>query len=773
MTHHTSADHSADELKLWQLFEAFVDAGLHGRFDEALSLLDEPYTGVGLGEQGIVKNKEDAALVLCGSYRAESQSTLSFTIRHFLVNFLSNDAAMLIGQVDIINAPEKGDPTHSGIMQTIGARRTGEGWRIGFTHASPTVLTLESVEAYPIRFLDHTLSLLKAGLQAETVLYTEVNLTTNSVARLQSKSRKWPHNAEPQTFEELIKYGLYADMPENTSGSTLAVTSEDALHDTAGTLANAVSGAVEQEYYAFWNRLRLLGLFAEGVTQDHFDYRISSPKGFVWLRSAVELVRQPHSGDIIAIVSFTHQNKQMQELAQYTHKAYHDALTGVLNRDGFENRAGDMLSDYVPQSYTALFMIDLDDFKQINDRLGHQVGDHVLQQVAGVLQSSFQHSGIVGRMGGDEFMALLTGDISHAAIEEQADILLNAMKLSMGGSKQIPVSVSIGVAYGRARTTFENLYRIADLALYAAKRAGKCRYHLINTDTSAEQGYSGTSLLSLQTLLDFSDDKIASRGKNPYEALLDNIPGGVVVMEITHTSVNITHCNDWFYRVVGYSAEEVIAMQSENPFCFIHPDDRCLIIKMIQQARDGADTFNAVYRVRCKDGSYTHIARAASTTERRQDSVLMYGIDTNVEEVVQLKQEVESSHNRLGALVDALPGGLVIITMGDHIGIRHGNNWISRSLGYAPVEVAEMEKANAMALVHPEDRPIVATAIQRMRAGTAHVHVVYRLVAQKGSYRYVRLNASFVEHSQSPDGIPQTIYYGVLTDADEASTPVP
>ncbi len=728
-----------DEEKLRQLFIDFVDAGLHGRFEEAISLLQEPYTGVGMGEQGIVIGKEQATLVLRGGYRPEDQNAVQYEVKSLNINFLSPDVAVVLGEVSVINTLPSGKQMHSGLMQTIGVCKKEGIWGISFTHASPTVLTAESIEAYPIRFMDHTISLLKAGLQAETVLYAEVNLTQNTIIRLEWKKMECQAKPQAHTLEEATVFGLYGKLDE----------------------------AVEQEYYAFWNRLRLLGLFAEGVTKDHFDYRMRIQNGFIWMRSAVEMIRHTYSGDIMAVISYSSLDTPRHEYEPRTSTNIRDALTGVLNRESFENRAAEMLQDYDPQNNTALFMIDLDDFKQINDRLGHQMGDTVLRQVACVLQKTFRDTDAVGRIGGDEFMVMLTGAFSFAFLKKKADLLLDSMKLQMGGSKQIPVSVSIGIAYGRGRTTFEKLYRIADIALYTSKRAGKCRYHLINADTNAEQSYSvaGTNLLSLQTLLDFTDAKEVVQNRTPYEALIDNIPGSVLVITLGE-HVKLIHCNDWTSRFTGYTQEEIDELQKEDALTMAHPDDLPHIQAVIQKIRDGHETTaHVVYRLRRKDGTYAHMQIDATMTERTKNEIIFYGIETSVEEVVQLKQQVEAAHNQLETMLNAIPSGVIVITLGNEDAdtkIVHCNNWVSRFLGYSVEEVSRIETHNPLALVHPEDIAIITKAMEEMRAGATSINPIYRLLGKDGTYRHVRNNASLAECL--PD---KRIYYSVVTDVGE------
>lgn len=730
-----SNQNQADEQKLRSLFVGFIDAGLHGRFEEAISLIGEPYTGVGMGEQGIVRNKDEARKILQDGYRPTDGTIIQYHIKELSINFMNEDVAVLLSEVDIINQPPNSEPMHSGIVQTIGARRRGDDWCIAFTHASPTVLTVESVEAYPVRFMENAIAQLKRDNKVEPVLDAEVNLTQNTVVKLKRDTQESGEEPGVQTLDELVHYGIEGEL----------------------------SVSAQQEYHVFWSRRRLLGLFAEGVTQDHFDYRMRTEQGNVWLRCAVEMIRQACSGDVIAVVTYNCLDSQKLELEQFAREASHDALTGILNRSGFEQKVADLLQEYAPQNNTALFMIDLDDFKQINDRLGHQMGDTVLHQVAGVLQNTFRNNNAVGRVGGDEFMALLTGDFSLAFLEKKADELLNSMRLHMGGSKQIPVSVSIGIAYGRSRATFEKLYRIADIALYTAKKAGKCRYHLISADTNAERSYSGagSNLLSLQTLLDYTDGKDIVQSRTPYEALVENIPGSVLVISLAD-KVRITHCNDWTSRFTGFSKEEIEELQRDDALALTHPDDLPLMQEIIRQVYAGLEIVRIIYRIRRKDGTYRHTQINASMTERTKNELIFHGIETDVEEVFQLKQKMEDAHNKLEALLNTIPGSVLIISLADRVELEYCNSWIFRFLGYGQEEANEMKQGDALALVHPDDIQTVEEAIERMRIGVKDVNSVYRLRSKDGGYRHVRNNASLIECH--PD---KSIYYSIVTDVEE------
>jgi diguanylate cyclase (GGDEF)-like protein len=167
-----------------------------------------------------------------------------------------------------------------------------------------------------------------------------------------------------------------------------------------------------------------------------------------------------------------------ERTAELQFLALHDPLTGQPNRTLILDRATQMLArarrNHVP---TALFFLDLDDFKDVNDSLGHQAGDRVLIVVASRLVAELREGDTVGRLGGDEFIVLLEGDALHGGSKMVADRIISALQVPFSiPDSEVPltISASIGIAEGD-RATAEELLRDADTALYRAKAQGKRR----------------------------------------------------------------------------------------------------------------------------------------------------------------------------------------------------------------------------------------------------------------------------------------------------------
>ncbi len=151
----------------------------------------------------------------------------------------------------------------------------------------------------------------------------------------------------------------------------------------------------------------------------------------------------------------------------------HDGLTGLANRGLFRER----LAAGLAAGDTTVLLVDLDDFKTVNDSLGHEIGDQLLIAVAGQLRAAVGEAGLPVRLGGDEF-AVLVNDPAMLA-ETVAQRVLDAFAGPMS-AHHLLVHASIGIATAPAGTSLDNLMRDADVAMYAAKQRGKAnwvRYH--------------------------------------------------------------------------------------------------------------------------------------------------------------------------------------------------------------------------------------------------------------------------------------------------------
>jgi diguanylate cyclase (GGDEF)-like protein len=182
----------------------------------------------------------------------------------------------------------------------------------------------------------------------------------------------------------------------------------------------------------------------------------------------------------------TEQRKSEREISRL---ARFDSLTGLPNRAMMRQTLDEALRNAAHrQKGCALFMIDLDRFKNVNDTLGHPIGDALLRQVADRLKSVMGNHGQVGRLGGDEFQAVMPGIVDIGLLEPLARTLIEQVSrpYTIEGHK-VTIGASVGIAIGDpGRASADALVRDADLALYAAKGAGRGKHRLYEPSMHSE-----------------------------------------------------------------------------------------------------------------------------------------------------------------------------------------------------------------------------------------------------------------------------------------------
>lgn len=176
-------------------------------------------------------------------------------------------------------------------------------------------------------------------------------------------------------------------------------------------------------------------------------------------------------------------NLEMNEIKDL---AQRDPLTGVWNRTYTEKVVNEYLIER--RHHGALFMIDIDNFKNINDTYGHIVGDEILTEFARVIQALTRQNDIVCRMGGDEFIVFLKDISSHSIIAEKAEqVLVTLEKRLIKPDTKESVSVSMGIAVSPGDgKSFARLYQNADKSLYFVKQNGKNSYHFYSEEGENE-----------------------------------------------------------------------------------------------------------------------------------------------------------------------------------------------------------------------------------------------------------------------------------------------
>ncbi len=199
----------------------------------------------------------------------------------------------------------------------------------------------------------------------------------------------------------------------------------------------------------------------------------------VWANFTASLMRDGSGAPEYVVATLEDISDRKDLEAQLKHHAFHDPLTKLANRTLFADRVDQALrrSRRNPAPLSVLFL-DLDDFKNVNDTMGHSAGDQLLRVLANRLSSSLREDDTAARLGGDEFAILLEGADQHAAVEIARRLLSKLREpLDLQGNN-LEVNFSIGIATGTSNSKADDLMRNADTAMYEAKKRGRNRYEI-------------------------------------------------------------------------------------------------------------------------------------------------------------------------------------------------------------------------------------------------------------------------------------------------------
>jgi diguanylate cyclase (GGDEF)-like protein/PAS domain S-box-containing protein len=192
-----------------------------------------------------------------------------------------------------------------------------------------------------------------------------------------------------------------------------------------------------------------------------------------------DLRRDPAVGGIVLNARDVSERKMLE--SKLRHLALHDPLTGLANRNLFNQR---LAAAIATGGAIGVLYIDVDDFKALNDGLGHTQGDEALRQLAECIVACTRGGDLAARLGGDEFAVIVRGD-TEVTMDVGSRILDVARQPMLVSGREVTLPVSVGAAVGGADATAESLMRDADIAMYAAKQGGKDRARLFEPEMLA------------------------------------------------------------------------------------------------------------------------------------------------------------------------------------------------------------------------------------------------------------------------------------------------
>lgn len=224
-----------------------------------------------------------------------------------------------------------------------------------------------------------------------------------------------------------------------------------------------------EEYRKFLNLESMKEEFFQGNPTMKFCFRRQIENDWYWMELTVHVFQERYTENMYALlylknIDIAKKRELMHEMA-----AMRDPLTNVYNRRSFE---GEVIN-FIQSEETgigALILLDLDDFKGINDKYGHLKGDEALKKLTDVLLSTFRRKDVVGRLGGDEFLVFIKGVHNKEILDHRMEQIYAALK----EPEDIPISCSAGISFvEKENFSYEKVLKQADEALYRSKQQGK------------------------------------------------------------------------------------------------------------------------------------------------------------------------------------------------------------------------------------------------------------------------------------------------------------
>ena len=391
-----------------------------------------------------------------------------------LTRLLGHDPEVVEGQHLIhIVAPED----HEAIMSALAAAREGA------TASNPIVVGVHLRDRRDEQRVDYELSIV--NLLDDPTVHGLVVTASDVSARVTAQQRLQGALSELEETLSLLEATL-----ESTADGLLVVTNDRTIASYNSQLARmwrlpdwllvqgdglrALEFAAQQlvDPTSFLAKVNELYDKPEAEGNDVIEFK----DGRIYERASKP---QYVNGTIVGRVwSFSDITEQKRLESDLEHLAFHDTLTGLANRALFKDHLDQAIarSERTGNAFAVLFL-DLDNFKTVNDSLGHSAGDQLLCSVAEGLSGCLRRSDTAARLGGDEFAVLIEDVESHDQVIALAERIMTALRRPvMVGAQKMSTSASVGITFGITESTSEQLLRNADLAMYLAKSQGKDRY---------------------------------------------------------------------------------------------------------------------------------------------------------------------------------------------------------------------------------------------------------------------------------------------------------
>ncbi|MEG0615943.1 MAG: diguanylate cyclase [Oscillospiraceae bacterium] len=329
----------------------------------------------------------------------------------------------------------------------------------------------------------------------------------------------------------------------------------------------------------------IMKTYESGITNLTYDFMITQDgESYHWIRLTARIFFWNSDKSVRMITYRENVDSQKRRELELIDEVQKDAMTGLYNKGATEALISQILQDDMQNEVCHAFLIlDIDNFKTVNDTMGHSFGDDVIRELASEIDTQFHEGDIVGRIGGDEFVVLIKNVSETDKLKNKLERVCSKLGYkNFGGKTEYHITCSIGVAiFKKDGLKYAELYEKADQALYYAKGHGKAAFSIFGEDTNVR-----TTQIS----------------QRDTEKLLNEATDGIAKFACT-TPLTLLYFNEKFMSLTGNEARSLSA-QGVDPFIVVHPDDIKNLEDTLSRALKSKEVFSARFRLRHKDGHY-------------------------------------------------------------------------------------------------------------------------------------------------------------------------
>ena len=413
--------------------------------DKTLSMVSEQVYSLGTGRQEVATNKKELEILLRREKKGESQP-ISFKISEYHETYVGDVAFHCYCKLLTERLDDKGITVRLETRFTGLFVREGEKWLVQNLHVSTPTNVQEGTESFPVKYSEEERNRLTSKAEKNVV-----RLMAEMIPGGIMEGYLEPGFPIYVINEELLGY--------------MGFTYEELIEETGGLMINTMHPD---------DRAMVESLVQEecGCSGEYdVRYRLLRKGGtYFWIHDRGRKITTEEGRDaIISVMMDISKSVELEE--KLRREASQDPLTHINNRrETFRRIKHSFSVDIIG----TLLVMDIDNFKNINDEYGHQMGDEVLTFLSNVLIKNQSKAEIVGRLGGDEFVVYMRGITSTAEIEKKcSNIQEDFHKMVKDQFKDFDISVSIGAAVRKPCEDLTSLYKRADQALYFVKGVEK------------------------------------------------------------------------------------------------------------------------------------------------------------------------------------------------------------------------------------------------------------------------------------------------------------